>query len=127
VTATIDLAAFDGVELTPVSTLCGIDHPAFPGVVTAALPGVDYHRQPGENGHDELIFVDPATASALRVVYRWDRTQAHDVTEIAAIGPRELWQQITVALGEWEDNSRVIPTHWSRPHAAFPPAVREVA
>lgn len=126
-TATIDLAAFDGVELMPVSTLCGIDHPAFPAVVTAALPGVDYHRQVGENGHDELVFVDPATASALRVVYRWDRAQGRDVTEIAAIGPRELWDQIAVALGEWEDNARTIPAHWSRPHATLPPATREVA
>ncbi len=98
--------------LMPARTLSGLEHPAFPSVLAAAMPGVEHTRSCWPDEQDEHVLVDPATRSAVRVVIAWDRRQARARTWIGEVGPRRLWNEISARLEEWNCNGRMIPEHW---------------
>ncbi|GAA2798514.1 hypothetical protein [Saccharopolyspora taberi] len=108
----LDFAALQAAPLKPAVTLPGLEHPAFPSVLAAAMPGVRHSRTSWPDDQDEHSLVDPETGSAVRIVITWDRRQGRARTCIAEIGTRKLWDELVGRLGEWERHSRTIPEHW---------------
>lgn len=128
----LDLAALQGLPLKNAVTLPGLDHPAFPGVLAAALPGVQHSRKSWPAlDEDEHSLIDPATGSAVRIIIAWDQHQCRARTCIAEIGPRPLFDELVTRLGEWERHGRTIPDHWQgaaqrephHRHGSFEPAI----
>ncbi|GAB3288930.1 hypothetical protein GCM10027563_25250 [Parasphingorhabdus pacifica] len=111
----LDFAALDAKPLTPAVTLPGLEHPAFPTVLAAAMPGVGHSRSCWPDEQDEHSLVDPATGSAVRIIIAWDRHRGRARTCVAEIGPRELWDELVTYVWEWERHGRTIPEHWLTP------------
>lgn len=106
----LDLAALQAQPLKPAVTLPALEHPSFPGVLAAAMPGVRHSRKQ----QDEHALIDPATGSAIRIITTWDRGQGRARTCVGEIGPRALWDELVGYVGEWERNSRTFPEHWMK-------------
>ncbi len=112
-TPMLDFATLEAAPLRSAVTLPGLEHPAFPEVLAAAMPGVRRSRTTSwTDEQDEHSLVDPASGSAVRIVITWDRAQARARTCIAEVGTRPLWDELVTYLGQWERNGRTIPEHW---------------
>lgn len=110
----LDFAALAGKPLKSAVTLPGLEHPAFPAVLAAAMPGVRHSRTSWPDGQEEHSLVDPETGSAIRILITWNRGRQRARTTVAEIGSRRLWDELVERLGEWERNSRCVPEHWQR-------------
>lgn len=109
----LDFAALDAKPLESVVLLLGLDHPSFPAVLAAAMPGVAHSRSSWPDEHEEHSLVHPASGSALRILIRWDHAQRRARSWASSIGPRDLWNELVSRLDEWERHSRTIPGHWN--------------
>lgn len=110
--ALLDFAELQTKPLKPAVTLSGLEHPLFPEILAAALPGVRHSRTSRFTERDEHSLVDPSSGSAVRIVIAWDRTAGRARTSIAEIGPRPLWDELVGCLCEWETHGRSFPEHW---------------
>lgn len=113
-TATLADCTLASLPLREAVTVHGIEHNDMPLVVEHRLPGVEIDPRPisDDGSRREYWFTDPSSNSRLRLVVAYDRDRSDVRMFVAEIGPRDIFDELVVALQTWNQLGRLHPAQW---------------